>query len=227
MQKRYLRRSISSHLVHEPRLAVVLSAARENLTTGLRHEESLFELRRPQSVGCDGGPVVVPGDVTPGAGRDHRLDGEGLSGLHDADGGVFGVVWNVGRRVEERVDAVSAVALHDAVPVLLHMLLDHVADLAVTLAGLDDVDGLAERLVRHLHQLLVLVLYVADEERLVEIAVKAAVVNGHVQVANVAVLQRTGVGDAVADDFVHRRAARLGEFVVVEWTRVTIALDGG
>ena len=50
--------------------------------------------------------------------------------------------------------------------------------------------------------------------------------DGDVEVDDVAVLQRPGVGDAVADDLVDRRADALGEAVVVERARVGAALDG-
>lgn len=44
--------------------------------------------------------------------------------------------------------------------------------------------------------------YLADAERLVEVAVPAVQVRGHVDVDDVAVLQLARVGDAVADDLI-------------------------
>jgi hypothetical protein len=44
-----------------------------------------------------------------------------------------------------------------------------------------------------------------------------------VTVANVSVLQRSVVGDSVADDLVDRGAARLGKLVVVEWRRIAVS----
>ena len=63
--------------------------------------------------------------------RDHWLDGECVSRLHDADGLVLGVVGDVGRAVEEAVDAVPAVRPHHREALRLSVLLDHVAHLAV------------------------------------------------------------------------------------------------
>ena len=66
---------------------------------------------------------------------------------------------------------------------------------------------------------------VADEERGVGVAVDAVDVGRDVEVEDVAVLQHPGVGDAVADDLVRRRAHALREAVVVERRRVGVALD--
>ena len=63
--------------------------------------------------------------------RDHWLDGECVSRLHDADGLVLGVVGDVGRAVEEAVDAVTAVRPNHGEALGLRVLLDHVANVAV------------------------------------------------------------------------------------------------
>lgn len=57
---------------------------------------------------------------------------------------------HVGRGVEQAVDPVPAVGAHHAEPGRRRVLLDHVPDLAVLLAGADDRDGLLQALVRHL-----------------------------------------------------------------------------
>ncbi len=66
---------------------------------------------------------------------------------------------------------------------------------------------------------------VADEERGVGVAVYPADEGGDVEVDDVAVLQRSRVGDAVADDLVDAGAHALREVVVVERARVGVAFD--
>lgn len=90
--------------------------------------------------------------------------------------------------MEEPMDAMAAVALHHAVAVRLHVLLDNVADLAVSLARLHNVDGLLQRLVRHFYQILMLLRHIAHEKCLVQVAVEAAMVHRHIHIAQVAIL---------------------------------------
>jgi hypothetical protein len=76
---------------------------------------------------------------------------------------------NIGSCVKQPMNAMAAVALDHGEPKLLHMLLDDVANLAVALARLHNLDGLRESLVGDLHQLLVLLADISHEESLVEI----------------------------------------------------------
>jgi hypothetical protein len=66
---------------------------------------------------------------------------------------------------------------------------------------------------------------VADEERLVRVAVDSADVGGDVDVDDVAVRERPVVGDAVADDVVDAAAQGLGEAAIAERRRVGAVLD--
>ena len=132
---------------------------------------------------------------------------------------------NVGRAVEDAVDAVADIGADDAAPPFLGVLLNHVAELADQRARLDVLDGLLEALAGRLGDadgVGVGLGPVADVVRLVEVAVVALVVEGHVQVDNVAIQQDALVGDAVADDLVDGRADRLGEVVVVEGRGVSL-----
>ena len=88
-------------------------------------------------------------------------------------------------------------------------------------------DGPVEALAGDLDQPPALLVDVADEEGGVGVAVDAVEVDRDVEVADVAVDERPVVGDAVADDLVHRRAQRLREAVVVERARVAAPVDAG
>lgn len=131
---------------------------------------------------------------------------------------------NIGRAVEELVDTVTAVCSHHRAVPLLGELLDDVARLPEKHPGLDNVHcglkavtgGFNDPDSRRSGR--------SDVVGFVEIAVEATVVEGHVNVDDVAILERTSIGNAVADDFVDAGADGFGEVVVVE--RGGIGLEG-
>ena len=130
------------------------------------------------------------------------------------------------RGVELLADAVTDESTHDtearalrraswiARPMSLH-----------AAAGLNRVDALPHRFLGDLHELAAGVVDVADEERRVAVAVHAVEEDRDVAVDDVAVEEHAVVGDAVADDLVHRRAQRLREALVVQRARVAAACD--
>jgi len=73
---------------------------------------------------------------------DHRLDGKTHARLRLSNRLVLGIVRNIGRAMEELIDAVTAVCPDDAAVFALCVLLDNVAILAEECARLDDVDSL-------------------------------------------------------------------------------------
>ncbi len=113
-------------------------------------------------------------------GIDHGLNGKSMPGLHDANGLVFVVVGHVGRRVEEIVDAVTAVRLDDAKLLPVRDLADNVANVAVAHPRLALGNGCHEAVVRRLDETKRLVVDPAHKKRLVEVAVEAVVVQAHV-----------------------------------------------
>ena len=127
---------------------------REDLAAVLGDEELVFELCAALAVFGDAGPAVGPGPVLVGALVDHGLDGEDVSGFHDADGLVVGVVGHVGVAVEEFADAVAAVGFDDAEVLRVGVFGDDVADFAVLGAGAAVLDGLHQTLVGGLDQAL-------------------------------------------------------------------------
>ena len=91
--------------------------------------------------------------------------------------------------------------------------------------GLHRLDRAHRRLVGALDQQPVLLGDVAGQERRVGVAVHAVDVGGDVDVDDVAVLDHRRVRDAVADDLVQRRAARLREALVAQRRRVGAVVD--
>lgn len=163
-------------------------------------------------------PVVGPCHIPILAERNHGLNREGHARLALSDRLVLGVMGDVGRTVEYRVDAVADICSDDAAVLGLGVGLNGIAKVAEQGARLHQLDGLVEALASrldHTNSIRVRLGSVADVVCLVEIAVVALVVERDVEVDDVAVEEYALVGNAVADDLVQRGTDRLGEVVVV------------
>lgn len=196
----------------------------QHLAAGVGNQQRLLELRRPEAVLCNCRPIVRPLGVTPSSLRYHRFDGERLSSFHHSHSLVFSIVGHIGCGMKESVYSMSTVALHNTEAVSLYVTLNHVANVPKTLAGSDHVDCFADTLVGDFHQLLVFLGNITHEEGLVEVSVETPMVDGHVHIAKIAVLQRPHVRDSVTNYFVDTGATGFGEVVVVQWTRIAVVL---
>jgi hypothetical protein len=177
------------------------------------------ELGSQRTVLSGARPVIGPSLVPVGTDTDHRLNGEAHAGLSLSDGLVLRVVGDVGSAVEQLVDTVSAVCPDDTALAALCVLLDNIAVLTEQRAGLDELNSLVQALsrrLRHTYCIWVRQCLVTNVVGLVEVAVEAAVVERHVDVEDIAILEYSLIGNAVADDFVDRGTHRLGEVAVVE-----------
>lgn len=182
-------------------------------------KKPLTKLRSLLAINRRARPVIGPGDIAVLAQRNHGLNRKSHAGLALSHRLVLGVVGDVGRAVEQRVDAVAAVRADDAAVPLLCNLFDNVAKLADERARLDGGDGGVEAVAGSFHnadRVRVGLGAVADVVRLVEVAVVALEEEGDVDVEDVAVEEHALVGDAVADDLVEGCAYGLGEVVVVQ-----------
>lgn len=134
---------------------------------------------------------------------------------------------HIGRRVKDAMDSMATVAAHHTKAVRRHILLNDIANLPITHTWSHNLDGFGQGFIRDAHQFLVLLGDLANEECLVEVTMVAAMIDGHIYVTNIAILQWPLVGYAVADDLVDTGAARLGEVVIVQWGWVAVAFDCG
>ncbi len=178
----------------------------------------LTKLSGPLAIYGRAGPVIGPGHIAVLAQSNHGFDGECHAGFALANGLVLGVVWNVGRAVEDCVDAVAHVRSDDATAFGLGVFLDRVAKLAEQGARLHQLYGLREALPRsfcHTDRVRVSLGLVTDIVCLGEGAVVALVIERYVEIDDVTVEEDALVGDSMADNFVDRCADRLGEVVVV------------
>lgn len=113
---------------------------------------------------------------------------------------------HVWRAVEQLADAVATVCADDAAVLCLGVLFNNVSKLANLHTRLDGFDGLIQTLARSLndaHVVWVGLGAVANVVRLVQVGVVALVVQGHINVEDIAVEEDALVGDTVADDLVN------------------------
>ena len=178
-------------------------------TPSLRHADRVLELRRQRAVARHRGPAVGQHLHMRAAEIDHRLDGEEHAGpQHDAFAGR-------GRRARcwarrgTAAEAVAAEVAHHAHVLRLDEGLDRGADVAGGGARPDHGDAAHHGLIGDLDQPLGAARDFADRVHAAGIAVPAVEDQRHVDVDDVAVLQRLVVGDAVADHVVDRGAGRL------------------
>ena len=125
---------------------------------------------------------------------------------------------DVRRGVEQTINPVPAVRPDHRAVVRLGVFLDHVPVFFEQRAGFHVRDGVVETLAGRLDEadgVRVRKGLGADVVGLVQVAVVAAVVDGHVDIEDVAVDQGALIGDSVADYFVHGRADGFGEADVV------------
>ena len=221
-----LPRAVTSGRETVRRLVQARRRDREHLAARLGHAHRVLELGRQLAVARHGGPAVGEDLHVRLAEVDHRLDGEQHAGLeHDAVAGLA-VVQDVGPVVEHAAEAVAAKIAHDAAALALGEVLDGGADMAGGVAGLHRRHAAHQRLVGHLDQPLGPARDVADRIHAAGIAMPAVEDQRHVDIDDVALLQRLGVGNAVADDVIDRRADGLGEAAIVERRGDGAVLDG-
>lgn len=166
---------------------------------------SLTKLSRQLAINSCAGPVVRPRNVSVLAQGNHGFNSKGHSRLAFADCLVLGVVWDIGRAVEQLADSVAAVGSDDTAVLLLGVLLDDVSKLPDQGTGLHSLDGLLQALSCRLDDtdgVRVRLGPVTNVICLVQIGMVAFVVEGNVDVENIAVEENTLIGDTVADDFV-------------------------
>lgn len=71
------------------------------------------------------------------------------------------------------------------------MFLNYITNFSVPFAGFDNLNRLLQRLVRHIHQILVFLRNVSNEERLIQITMKSTMIDSHVHVTQISVLKHT------------------------------------
>lgn len=107
--------------------------------------------------------------------------------------------------MEELIDTVTAVCPDDTAIPTLGMLLNNVPVLAEQSTRLDDVNGLGQALSRclcHANSIWVGQSLISNVIRLVQVTVKAAVVESDINIQDIAILEYALVGNAVTNNLV-------------------------
>lgn len=87
----------------------------------------------------------ISGNVSLFTFRDHGLDGEGMAGLHDAHGLVFGVMRDIGGAMKQLMNPMTAIASNHGEPFTLGMLLDYISHFTILHTRFDALrDGLED-----------------------------------------------------------------------------------
>ncbi len=151
---------------------------------------------------------------------DHWLNSEAHALLRLSNSLVVLVMWNVWCAVEELVDAVADVCLHDVALLGLGVLVDDSSEVAEEDAWLDQLNGLVQALPGCLDNadgVWVVLGLLADVVGFVQVAVEAFVVESNVNVQDIAVNKDALIWDTVADTLVEGCADGLWEVAVVQW----------
>mmetsp|Transcript_2653 Transcript_2653/g.7510 ORF Transcript_2653/g.7510 Transcript_2653/m.7510 type:complete len:281 (+) Transcript_2653:475-1317(+) len=127
--------------------------------------------------------------------------------------------------MENTANSVTHEAPDDAILVGVRDPLDGVANTVEGHPRATLLDGRSKPLLIGLHQALCLRGYSATKKGLRAVAVVAVQEDSDIDVNDVAILKRPGVGDAMADAFVHRRAHALRKLAVVEGGGVGAGID--
>lgn len=166
-------------------------ASRENLDAVLGDQKSMLELGGKGTIGRGTSPVIGPCAVSMRSNVDHRFNGKAHAWLGGANSLVLRVVRNIWGGVEELVDTVAAVSLDDTAIAGLGVLLNHSSGVAEEHARLHQLNGLVQTFARslhHAHRVRVRNSFVSDIVSLVDITVESLVVEGDIDIDDVAVL---------------------------------------
>lgn len=156
---------------------------------------------------------------------DHRLNGEAHAGLCSPYCLVFAVVRDVGGAVEQLIDTMTAVGLdHTAVPAL-GVLFNHISWFTEKHAGFYVFNTLFQALPSSLNNpdgIRACLCLLPNVVCFVDISVETFMIQSHVDVDDVTILERPLVWDTVANRFVDGRADRFGKVDVVKrrWVRL-------
>mmetsp|Transcript_1609 Transcript_1609/g.4066 ORF Transcript_1609/g.4066 Transcript_1609/m.4066 type:complete len:300 (+) Transcript_1609:226-1125(+) len=159
-----------------------------------------------------------------GALANHWLNGEHVAHLHLARFVILGVQ-DVGCAVECFADPMATESCNAAVSERGDVIFNDGANAIEWLPRLAVVDRCLPAVVRCLDKSFAFLIHVSHQICLGAVAVVAPIIASDVDIDNVPILELVAVGDAMANHLIHRGAARLGEAVVVERTRVRSALD--
>ncbi len=163
-------------------------------------------------------PIIRPRLILIRPQTNHRLNRKRHPGLRHAHRLILRIMGHIRRAMEQTIHSMSAVRFNDAAASALGVFFDHGARVSEGHARFDELDGFVEAFAGGFDD--------ADGGRIragklayvvcfVEVAVEAVVVEGDVEVDDIAFEEEALVGDAMADYFVDGGADRFREVDVI------------
>lgn len=183
----------------------------------------MLKLCGPFAVSSDTRPIVGPGLVPMGTQTYHWLNRETHPRFRRPNSLVLAIVRNIRGAVEQLIDSMSTVRCYHTAILGLCKLFNHITGISEEHARFHNLDCLVETLPRRLHHsdgVEIRFRFVSDVVGLVQISVKSPMIEGDVDIENIAVLKLPLVRNAMANDLVDRRAHGLWESNVVQRGRV-------
>jgi len=127
--------------------------------------------------------------------------------------------------MEQAAKAVPAEVFHHRHAIEAGDFRNGAANVAETGAGFDGIDAGHHRFIGHIHQAFGFALHLANAIHAGVVAVPAVKDAGHVNIGDVAFLERLCAGDAVADHMVDRNAGRVAISAVADGRRLRTMIE--
>ncbi len=125
------------------------------------------------------------------------------------------IVGNIGCAMEEVANAMSAISLHDLIALGVDMLANQCAKVPTRHTRLNRINCMLQRFVSSSNQLFVGRRHISHQKCFIEVAMKTILEDRYVNIDDISVFKSAHVGNAVANDFIHRGATRLRKIVIV------------
>ena len=176
----------------------------------------MFKLCSALAIGCNRGPVVIPHFVLPSAQANHGLNSECHTWSHNHVVTRVVVVQHLNVGMKEFADAMANKCTNYTHSVQFGVSLNGFANVADGATRHNCLNAFPHALFSNKCQKFALFINFANKESCIGVAMHAVHVTRNVEVDDVAVVHNSGVGNAVADDFIQTCAHTLGVVVIVQ-----------
>src|SRR5450830_1632277 len=191
---------------------------RQHLETVVSDRHHMLPLGREGLILGDHGPAVAQGFHMPLPGVEHRFNGENHPGFQCQPLTRIAVMQDLWFIVIDLADTMAAVLTDHTEAVTLGNALNRVTNVTQRRAGTDHANTGAHGFIRGLDQTSSLRARFADEVHAAGVAVPAILDHGNVDIDDIAVLQRLGRRNAVANHLVDRGTHGFREAVITDIT---------
>ena len=110
-------------------------------------------------------------------------------------------------------------------PISLCMLLYHVAHVSEFNTGFDFVNSFLQTFPCVCDEFFGLFFWSAHKKCFIQVTVIASVVNSHINITNITILERSKVRYTMTNHFIYRCTTTLRKLIIIQWRRVTIPIN--